>query len=219
MKYSYRNDGFWLLWRMKTVIVLFLGLFCGGGTTITTTGTTTVSASTETETIIPNNQRSREDCRQQGFDTTQLACDTCKILPSPQHQSICYTCCQSFRNIPTIQKPYEAAILVIPSGPQQSEEITKFVQDDWEDLVTQKGKHRLHLVQDTTSSKTSNNFFFSAMLQPTHLFFLNHVDQATKVMSSSSVSVSQLEKIATETILLTGWKREDIRDMLQALLP
>lgn len=148
-------------------------------------------------------------CRELGFDTYNLACSTCNLLPSEEHKANCKACCESFRDLSTIQKPYEAAVLVVPGQSRVSEELQKLLQEDWDDIVESKGKSRLRLVEKSSGSQA---LFFSAPPIFLHLY-------ADAKKTSTLTSISQLEATAQESIVLNGWKREDIRDMLQALLP
>lgn len=151
------------------------------------------------------------ECRERGFDSSNLACATCDLLPlyPLEHQASCLKCCQSFRDVDMIQKPYEKAILVT-AGRQAGEEIAKLLQDDWDGLVAEKGKDRLQMIE--SPGLTGNHFYFSAA--PSFIFFFDNLQAV-----SSSTSIESLEKAAAETILLKGWKREDMKDMLQVLLP
>lgn len=144
-------------------------------------------------------------CRDLGFEMTNLACSTCELFTDANQMSNCRACCQSFRDISMIRKPYEGAVLAIPSGKQSvSEEVKIFLEEDFQRLVEAKGNNRLTLVE--TSSGSSHNFFFA--IAPVYLHFFD--DQ--KKMSGDL-------RDAQESISLHGWKREDIREMLQALLP
>lgn len=107
-----------------------------------------------------------------------------------------------------IQKPYEAAVLVIPGRQAAAEEVQKLLDDDWENMLQAKGKTRLRLMESASSSQS---FFFGP--SPAYLYFLD------KENSNGASTVKELEAAAQESILLSGWKREDIRDMLHALLP
>ena len=111
-----------------------------------------------------------------------------------------------------IQKPYEMALLVVPTGGQQGlgDEIKNLLADDWNDLVAAKGTNRLKMTE--SSAAATQSFYFGP--SPVYVYFFDSTDMPKKVSS-----LPALEKEAQETILLTGWKREDIRDMLQSLLP
>eukprot|EP00977_Amphora_coffeiformis_P018698 scaffold6655_cov169-Amphora_coffeaeformis.AAC.15 len=148
------------------------------------------------------------ECKALGFDPSNLACHTCQLLPA-QHVSNCQACCASFRDVSMIQKPYEAAVLVVPGPQGVSEEIKKLLEEDWDTLVEKKGNGRLRLVENPVGS--SSSYFFG--MTPVYLYFFD--DKKVSV----STSLRDLEGGAQETLVLNGWKREDIRDMLQALLP
>ena len=140
-------------------------------------------------------------CQRQGFDPWQLACRTCDLVP-PEGQEICRTCCQSFKDVEPITKPYEAAILAV-----NRRTLEDFLEEDWEPLVALKGKDRL--VRIEKGEDAVRHFFFYS---PSVLFFLDEKPKRT-------LTYQQAQERAKETIYLDGWKREDIRDMLGALLP
>ena len=148
-----------------------------------------------------------KECREKGFDPSNLACSTCELLPT-EHKPTCLACCQSFRDVSMIQKPYESAVLVVPGKQSVSEEVKKLLDDDWDAIVETKGKTRLRMVETASSSQ---NYFFS--FTPAYLYFFDNEKTA------SASTLKDLESTAQESIVLTGWKREDIRDMLHALLP
>lgn len=147
------------------------------------------------------------ECQEQGFNPSNLACSTCDLLPS-KHQSTCLACCESFRDVSMIQKPYESAVLMIPGRQIASEEIKKLLDEDWDGIVEDKGKNRMRLVEGSAGSQ---GFYFGS--PPSYIFFFESAQPA------SVSSLKALESAAKESISLGGWKREDIRDMLRALLP
>ena len=150
------------------------------------------------------------ECRQKGFDTSNLACTTCDLLDAqPQLKATCLACCLPLRDISMITKPYEAAILVVPGGGAASEEVQKLLNDDWDALVERKGTTRLRRAE--TSAAQQQSFFYGP--PPAYLYFFDINDHAR------ANTLREFQALATESILLAGWKREDIRDMLDALLP
>jgi hypothetical protein len=171
---------------------------------ITCIGCKGVSADSD---IAVSNTDWLEDCRQAGFDSTQLACATCALLPV-ENQKDCLECCQSYKDVEHISKPYEAAVLVV-SGRSAGEEFQKFLDEDWDDLVKTKGADRL--LQIPVGSRGGGGFS-SFFAPPTVLYLLD--EQHAGEQKSASAYAS----IAKETLHLDGWKRDDIRDMLKTLL-
>jgi hypothetical protein len=152
----------------------------------------------------------QRDCRADGWDPTQLACATCDLFVSgEQLQTRCRACCQAVRDTAYTVQPYQAAVLVVPA--QLPEEVQKLVEDDWEALVAAKGG-TARLRKMIGSSSGSQSYFFSA--PPVYVYFFN--DAAT---ASTATSEALAAERAQESMALTGWKREDMRDMLQTLLP
>lgn len=149
-----------------------------------------------------------EDCHRKGFDPFQLHCETCNLLATESHQENCRDCCQAYQDTPRIRKPYEAAVLVIqrPTGG----ELEEFLGNDWDELVEAKSSQRLlklnNIVDDPV--RMINLFGFPSAT----LMFLDQPLQKAQ-------SASAYEKQAKEVIVLDGWKRDDIKDMLMTLLP
>lgn len=148
-----------------------------------------------------------EDCRQAGFDPAQLACRTCQLLPV-KNQQACLECCQSYKDVEHISKPYEAAVLVV-SGRSAGEEFERFLDEDWDDLVKSKGANRLLKIPRGDRGGGGYSLFFAP---PTVLYLLDEKHAGAKKAASAYAS------IAKETLHLDGWKRDDIRDMLSTLL-
>ena len=148
-----------------------------------------------------------KECKAVGFDPSNLACSTCKLLPE-EHVSNCQACCESFRDVSMIRKPYEAAVLVVPGTQGVPEEVKKLMVDDWDKIVEEKGDSRLRLVENPAASQS---YFYG--VTPVYLYFFDDKKVA------GSTALRDLEGAAQESISLRGWKREDMRDMLQALLP
>jgi hypothetical protein len=164
-------------------------------------------------------------CRRRGFDPYQLACSTCedqllRQFLSPSSLDTCLECCQSYKDVERIRRPYEAAVLITHSNmkPEGSSggEIDQFLVHDWDKLVAMKGESRLTWKQerlDRIPSLQSGYYFFH--LPVATLLFLDSKD----LLDRKDVNVNRLVDQAREVIRLDGWKRDDIRDMLKALLP
>jgi hypothetical protein len=154
----------------------------------------------------------QRDCRADGWDPTQLACATCDLLPTDNTplQTRCRACCQDVRDTAYTVKPYQAAVLVVPA--QLPEEVQKLVDDDWEALVAAKGGTARLRKMGGSRSSGGQSYFFAA--PPVYVYFFN--DAATAATATSEALAAAL---AQESMALTGWKREDMRDMLQTLLP
>lgn len=150
------------------------------------------------------------ECRKQGFDPWQLACQTCSLLPT-DHTNNCLACCQSYKDTERIRKPYEAAVLVVHRDPSPEGELQQFLRDDWDDLAVAKGS-RLSKTEQTIQMQYLQFSFFHVP-SATLLFF----DQPRT--TTDSTNFETMSEQAREVIRLDGWKRGDMRDMLKALLP
>jgi hypothetical protein len=148
-----------------------------------------------------------EDCRQAGFDPFELACRTCELLPS-KNQKACLECCQSYKDVERFSKPYEAAVLVVST--RTGEEFERFMDEDWKNLVNDKGEDRLVQVSRERERGSSYSYF---MTPPTVLYLLDE-----RHNKSGMKTASEYAKVAKETLYLDDWKRDDIRDMLATLL-
>jgi hypothetical protein len=158
-------------------------------------------------------------CHKQGFDPWTLHCQTCSLLQPLQQASAdttivstCLACCQSYKDVDRITKPYEAAVLAV-SDHDRNTEMDDFLRDDWENLVKTKGETRLARI---AKGQEASRHFFYFTVSPSVLFFLD--DKLGKNAQRKETFASVKER-AKETIYLDGWKRDDIRDMLAALLP
>jgi hypothetical protein len=170
------------------------------------TGSGDVSVSADTDIVVSKTDW-LEECRTSGFDPTQLACRTCQLLPV-ENQKDCLGCCQSYKDVEHISKPYEAAVLVV-SGRSAGEEFERFLDEDWDDLVKTKGANRLLQIPRGDRGGSSFSMFFAP---PTVLYLLDEKHAGEKKSASAYATV------AKETLYLDGWKRDDIRDMLSTLL-
>ena len=160
-------------------------------------------------------------CRHYGFDPLQLACQTCQLLTKlpQQQQEICKECCQPYKDTQSLRKPYQSAILVVPPKQLMDDELTTFLREDWDDLVERQGGftrlQKINMKNDKSSSLLQQGFWFIRTPAEVHFF--------DERLSSSSSNIQDLSEediavMAKETMQLYGWKRDDIRDMIQTLL-
>jgi hypothetical protein len=177
----------------------------------------TAATDTAAERVIPAATTAAADwvatCRSQGFDPEQLACSTCDILPL-HFTDECRACCQEWLDTPHMNKPYEAAILVDRGS--LSTELSQFLTDDWDSVVSNKGgASRLRRVEQypTLGGSSRSQSFFSSTYQPSTILFFNDKAEAKEK------DVDLLTSKAVETVSLDGMKRDDIKNMLLALLP
>lgn len=162
-----------------------------------------------------------QGCRRAGFDPWHLACVTCDLMPSDETKQKCLECCQSYKDIVLtgggrFDKPHESAILVLPKGMPVPEEVQKLLDDNWNELVETKGSDRLvqmELLPRATSALDMQRFLYPA---PT---FIHFFDEEITESHRSATSAATIADAAKESISLQGWKREDIKDMLQTMLP
>jgi hypothetical protein len=104
----------------------------------------------------------------------------------------------------------------VKQGGSSGGEIDQFLAHDWDELVELKGDSRLARKQerlDRIPSLQSGYYFFHVPVAT--LLFLD----STELLDSKDVNVNSLVENAKEVIRLDGWKRDDVRDMLKALLP
>ena len=146
-----------------------------------------------------------EECKALGFDPFQLACDTCKLLPASA-QSSCEACCQPYKSIENQRTHrYAGAVLFHSDGGGLSSEVSTFLEEDLENVHSQKGKSRLQLLELSGGGSLFHR-------QPSGIFFFDDIP-------SSLQDFRKLQQEAKEIIIVDGWKRDDIRDMILALLP
>lgn len=145
---------------------------------------------------------SLESCREAGFDPYQLACNTCDLLPVI-HQEKCRSCCVSYKTVDKAYRRYRAAILLY-TGQAASyyPELNSMVTEDWTELVDQKGSDRL-VLKDISGMP----------LYPCILWF-----QEDLPPNSKSMKVQELERLASDRVELRGWKRDDLREMIKAIV-
>ena len=150
-------------------------------------------------------------CRQQGFDPAQLGCDTCRIVPSSVKDS-CLACCQAYKDTPSLRTPYSSAVILVSAASSMESEVETFLRDDFESLRSAKGgAAKLEKMTIKSSNSNNNDGFWFMRTQPAELLFL---DEPLK----SGLSEKELRQRAKESIVLYGWKREDIKDMIETLL-
>ena len=150
-------------------------------------------------------------CRQQGFDPAQLGCDTCRIVPSSVKDS-CLACCQAYKDTPSLRTPYSSAVILVSAASSMESEVETFLRDDFESLRSAKGgAAKLEKMTIKSSNSNNNDGFWFMRTQPAELLFL---DEPLK----SGLSEKELRQKAKESIVLYGWKREDIKDMIETLL-
>ena len=76
------------------------------------------------------------------------------------------------------------------------------INQDWSGLMELKGEKRL-MLKDTSNSPQNPQILWFDELPP----------------GAESMSVGELEELAPETLVLNGWKRDDIREMIKAIIP
>ena len=137
-------------------------------------------------------------CREKGFDPLQLSCSTCDLLPESVTYK-CKSCCLPYKTLEKRTHRYQAAVLI---DSKMSQEIDTLIKEDWEDIVAKKGN------RISVKTVPGGGMFYSS---PSILFWFDQIP-------SSALDVEELQELAKETIFLDGWKRDDMRDMLLALL-
>jgi len=191
-------------------------------------GITTVQATTTTTTTISS--MSLEACRTAGFDPYQLACSTCDLLPmttplQEEQQTQCKSCCLSYKTLEKTSRRYGAAVILYAhkdyeaSGSSFFSDLNSLIKEDWTDLVQLKGKN--HVILKDISSMQMSEYYH----RPTLLWLdddTNNKDKkkvATLNSDLESMTVHELIKIASDRVDLMGWKRDDIREMIKAIVP
>jgi hypothetical protein len=159
-----------------------------------------------------------ESCRDDGFDPWQLSCETCDLLPTTNGDNVvknprrrCLECCQTYKTSATLTKPYESAVLVHREQASDSHsEMAQFLDEHWNDLVATKGSKRLlKIVREDASMSTGLWFRRPA---PQLLLWFDSV-------VSPGLKLKEYKETAKEAIQLDGYKKDEIRDMLTAMLP
>lgn len=160
-----------------------------------------------------------ENCKRSGFDPLQLACTTCAILPK-QHRGRCESCCQSYKTLEKRSKRYETAILVNTGHP---ESVGELLRDDKDGILERKGSSRF-LVRDVGAEMDAMRMMGMFQREPSVILWFDGDDDYSNGggdFDPEAATVSELAAKADETTFLTGrgLGRDDIRDMLLALLP
>lgn len=146
-----------------------------------------------------------EKCKKAGFDPLQLACSTCSILPASV-QDTCQFCCQSYKTLDAQATRYVGAILVDTGSSQALQE---FINEDRE--LVWKQKKGIQRKEIDVGGGGGGMFQFYA--QPSLVLWYD------KDPPSETGSLEKLSKAAVEITTLDGLGRDDIREMLLALLP
>ena len=148
-----------------------------------------------------------EACRQDGFDPFQLTCSVCQLLPNKRNiVQRCQACCLPYKTLKKQNRRYEYAVLMVPEGAYS--EIDTLLEEDLERIHEEKGEDRFIVKK---SSSNSGGFMFQ--LPPAFIFWFDKQPPA-------GADPTDMEEQAVETMLLDrGWRRDDVRDMILALLP
>ncbi|KAG7354286.1 hypothetical protein IV203_003642 [Nitzschia inconspicua] len=146
-----------------------------------------------------------ETCKATGFDPWHLACSTCKILPSSV-QTTCQHCCQNYKTLDSQATRYSGAI-VVDTG--SSSALNDFFREDGDIVQNQKkGVKRKNLDMGGGA-----RMFQQLFMQPSLVLWYD------RDPPSESASLEKLSADAVEITTLDGLSRDDIREMLLALLP
>ena len=149
-------------------------------------------------------------CRAAGFDPYQLACSTCHLLPDAV-QETCGSCCLSYKTLEKRTQRYQGAVLIHPNGSNGMSffpQVDNMIEEDWKDLVALKGSKKL-MLKDSSSQP----------MFPSTLLWFKDNENFPLPTQVKSMTVSDLSRRAAETVVLEGWKRDDLREMLKAILP
>ena len=144
-----------------------------------------------------------ESCLSRGFDPTNLSCDTCALLSATDYHSVCLECCQSYKTLNSKTSRYKQAILVHSHG---SEEIDKFIDEELEGIQQTKEGFSVEKAEIPRGAMS----FFS--MTPNVLYFFK--GDAPKTEDNTAYT-----DLAQETIILHGWSKDDLKDMINTLLP
>jgi hypothetical protein len=143
-----------------------------------------------------------DSCVAQGFDPSNLSCDTCVLLQSTDYHLQCLDCCQSYKTLDSKTSRYGAAVLVHVPG--QNEEVDEFVRAEMKAIQATKDGVTLH-----SSSQGGGMGFYSMRPSILYLFKDKLVGMTTQEYAAA----------AQEQIVLHGWSKDDLKDMILALLP
>lgn len=149
-----------------------------------------------------------EQCREWGFDPFDLSCETCNLLPETDNAGMqlklklnCEQCCQSFKTTSKGTRRYGHAVLVRGNDDERGGEIADFLGEDVTKVTDEKGN-----CFEVITSPSLGAYY----RMPAQLFLFDE--------KPASYNQNDLTK-AKERIVLDGWKRDDLKDMLLALLP
>jgi hypothetical protein len=186
-----------------------------------------ISASQDSGSHHHAQRLSVEACRTLGFDPWQLSCETCRLLTGSSVSSLlldhCHACCQSYKTLEKRTRAYGGAIVLHSNIPRAYPEIDSFLEQDLKSIIwTKKGKDRVVV---TTMPGGGQRGGMSNMMMgmgmgnmygpPSAILWFDDLPPTNDM----GISISELQQRAKEIIILEGWKRDDIRDMLLALLP
>ena len=119
----------------------------------------------------------------------------------------CLQCCQTYKTLEKRTHRYEGAVILHANLPNLFPEIDSFLEEDLEKIQKQKGKNRLKVVQ----VGGGGGMMFQ---QPSVILWFDE-----SLPSNQDSDIYELQRKSKESIMLDGWKRDDVRDMLLALLP
>ena len=180
-----------LLVHVQSVLVLLLSV-----TVSVTVATTATTATT---------------CLAQGFDPTNLSCDTCVLLQTTDYHLACLECCQSYKTLDSKTSRYQAAVLVHVPG--ANSEIDNFVTEELQDILDTKQGFTIKESQGFGGGGGMGGFFMQGM-RPSTLYFFKESDQVTATTTTQEYAAT-----AQEEIILHGWSKDDFKDMIQTILP
>jgi len=188
-------------------------------------------------------------CLERGFDPSDLSCDTCALLEeSTTLRSLqrkkndagegdlidigleCRACCQTHRRNPVLRPDasrrgkYRCALLTYSEHHlEQEQDIKDFLERDMDDVLSLKGEHGFRAVtSENAGGPDQDTLMMSRMMYgggfgggfgagpPKLMLFEKHKEGGWS---------EEDEGEAGEVIVLRGWKREDLKDMLLTLLP
>jgi hypothetical protein len=150
-----------------------------------------------------------QNCNKAGFDPWTLACSTCTILPISV-QEACQKCCQKFKTLDSQAIRYQGAI-VVDTG--SSSALEEFFRED-KDIVWKKKKGIKIKAMDYKKGGSGGGIFQLFSQQPSLILWYDNDPP-----SPETSSVEKLVDESVEMMTLDGLGRDDIREMLLALLP
>jgi hypothetical protein len=145
-----------------------------------------------------------QSCLSQGFDPSNLSCDTCVLLQDTDYHLVCLECCQSYKTLESRTSRYQHAVLMHVEG--VSEEMDAFVKEAADQVQESKRGFRVEL-----APRAAAMGFFT--MRPNVLYF--YKQNAPPVGTTNR----EYAETASEEIVLYGWSKDDLKDMLLTLLP